>query len=35
MQRRIGEGLLPECIKQTMKFGGGSVMVSGVGMYFQ
>ena len=30
VQRRIGENLLPECIQQTMKFGGGSVMVWGV-----
>ena len=27
MRRRIGENLLPECIQQTVKFGGGSVMV--------
>ena len=29
MRRRIGEDLLPECIQQTIKFGGGSVMVWG------
>ena len=29
MRRRIGEDLLPECIQQTVKFGGGSVMVWG------
>ena len=26
-RRRIGEDLLLECIQQTLKFGGGSVMV--------
>ena len=26
MRRRIGEDVLPECIQQTVKFGGGSVM---------
>ena len=27
MRRRIGENLLPECIEQTVKFGGRSAMV--------
>ena len=29
VRRRVGEELLPECTKQTMKFGGGNVMVWG------
>ena len=29
VQRRIGKDFLPDCIQQTMKFGGGSIMVWG------
>ena len=29
VRRRVGEELLPECIHQTVKFGGGNVMVWG------
>ena len=29
VRRRIGEDLLPECVQQTVKFGGGNVMVWG------
>ena len=29
MRRRIREDLLPECIQQTVKFGGGSMMMWG------
>ena len=29
VRRRKGEELLPECINQTVKFGGGSVMMWG------
>lgn len=29
VRRRVGEELLPECIQQTVKFGGGNVMVWG------
>ena len=29
MRRRVGEEYLAECVQQTVKFGGGSVMVWG------